>query len=83
MSNPERAGALFADMLAYVTTTFGWFYMLCVAIFLVFIVSVAFSSWGNIKLGPDHAQPEYSFFLLGSPCCFSAGYGIALLFFLV
>lgn len=50
MSNPERAGALFADILAYITTTFGWFYMLAVAIFLVFIVSVAFSSWGNIKL---------------------------------
>ena len=61
MSNPERAGLLFADILAYITTTFGWFYMLVVAIFLVFIVSVAFSSWGNIKLGPDHAQPEYSF----------------------
>jgi len=80
MSSPERAGALFADMLSYVTTTFGWFYMLAVAIFLVFIVSVAFSSWGNIKLGPDHAQPEYSF-LAWFAMLFSAGYGIALLFF--
>lgn len=33
MSNPDRAGALFSDVLAYVTTTFGWFYMLAVAIF--------------------------------------------------
>ena len=80
MSNPERAGLLFADILAYITTTFGWFYMLVVAIFLVFIVSVAFSSWGNIKLGPDHAQPEYSF-LAWFAMLFSAGYGIALLFF--
>ncbi|HZJ92417.1 MAG TPA: BCCT family transporter [Thiopseudomonas sp.] len=80
MSNPEKAGLLFADILAYVTTTFGWFYMLCVAIFLVFIVSVAFSSWGNIKLGPDHAEPEYSFFAWFA-MLFSAGYGIALLFF--
>lgn len=80
MSNPERAGALFADTLAYVTATFGWFYMLAVAIFLVFIVSVAFTSWGNIKLGPDHAEPEYSFFAWFA-MLFSAGYGIALLFF--
>ncbi|NLJ11585.1 MAG: BCCT family transporter [Gammaproteobacteria bacterium] len=80
MSNPDRAGALFSDVLAYVTTTFGWFYMLAVAIFLVFIVSVAFSSWGNIKLGPDHAEPEYSF-LAWFAMLFSAGYGIALLFF--
>lgn len=79
MSNPDRAGALFSDVLAYVTTTFGWFYMLAVAIFLVFIVSVAFSSWGNIKLGPDHAEPEYSF-LAWFAMLFSAGYGIALLF---
>src|SRR5690554_4271779 len=80
MSNPERAGLLFADILAYITTTFGWFYMLVVAIFLVFIVSVAFSSWGNIKLGPDHAQPQYSF-PAWFAMLFSAGYGIALLFF--
>lgn len=80
MSNPKRAGAFFTDVLAYVTTTFGWFYMLAVAIFLVFIVSVAFSSWGNIKLGPDHAEPEYSFFAWFA-MLFSAGYGIALLFF--
>ena len=80
MSNPERAGALFADTLAYVTATFGWFYMLAVAIFLVFIVAVAFTNWGNIKLGPDHAEPEYSFFSWFA-MLFSAGYGIALLFF--
>ncbi len=82
MSNPERAGALFADVLAYITTTFGWFYMLAVAIFLLFIVSVACSSWGNIKLGPDHAEPEYSFFAWFA-MLFSAGYGIALLFFAI
>ena len=80
ISNPERAGVLFADILAYVTVTFGWFYMLSVAIFLVFTVSVAFTSWGNIKLGPDHAEPEYSFFAWFA-MLFSAGYGIALLFF--
>ncbi len=56
MSNPERAGALFADILAYITTTFGWFYMLAVAIFLVFIVSVAFSSWGDICTSYTYPQ---------------------------
>ncbi|MGO4999327.1 BCCT family transporter [Oceanisphaera sp. W20_SRM_FM3] len=80
MSNPELAGEVFADILSYFTKTFGWFYMLAVAIFLVFIVSVAFSKWGNIKLGPDHAQPEYSF-VAWFAMLFSAGYGIALLFF--
>lgn len=80
MSNPTLAGEVFSATLAYVTETFGWFYMLAVAIFLVFVVSLAFTSWGNIKLGPDHAEPEYSF-PAWFAMLFSAGYGIALLFF--
>lgn len=56
ISDPELAGEAFSSTLAWITQTFGWFYMLSVAIFLVFIVSVAASGWGNIKLGPDHAE---------------------------
>ncbi|EGR2699404.1 BCCT family transporter [Vibrio sp. 506] len=80
ISNPERAGDFFSQLLSEVTTNFGWFYMLAVAIFLVFIVTVAVSKWGEIKLGPDHAEPEYSF-MEWFAMLFSAGYGIALLFF--
>lgn len=80
ISNPERAGIFFSDLLSDVTTNFGWFYMLAVAIFLVFIVTVAMSKWGEIKLGPDHSEPEYSF-VEWFAMLFSAGYGIALLFF--
>ncbi|HEY9017947.1 BCCT family transporter [Thiomicrospira sp.] len=80
LSNPELAGQVFSQTLSYITVSFGWFYMLSVAIFLVFIVSIAFTSWGNIKLGPDHAVPEYSF-PAWFAMLFSAGYGIALLFF--
>lgn len=80
ISNPELAGNAFASTLAFLTETFGWFYMLAVAFFLMFIVSVGLSSWGNIKLGPDHAEPQYSF-PAWFAMLFSAGYGIALLFF--
>jgi len=80
ISNPELAGAAFARTLTYITETFGWFYMLSVAFFLVFIVSIAFTKWGHIKLGPDHAEPQYSF-PAWFAMLFSAGYGIALLFF--
>lgn len=80
MSNPTLAGELFAHTLAYITQSFGWFYMLAVALFLIFIVSIAFTRWGQIKLGPDHAEPEYSFSAWFA-MLFSAGYGIALLFF--
>ena len=80
LSNPELAGEVFKTALAWVTETFGWFYMLATAIFLVFIICVGFSSWGNIRLGPDHAEPQYSF-PAWFAMLFSAGYGIALLFF--
>jgi len=80
ISNPELAGELFASALAWITRTFGWFYMLAVAIFLVFVVAIGFSRWGTIKLGPDHATPQYSF-PAWFAMLFSAGYGIALLFF--
>ena len=78
--NPDAAGALFSDVLAFTTETFGWFYMLAVALFLMFIIVLAFSSYGSIKLGPDHAEAEYKF-LEWFAMLFSAGYGIALLFF--
>ncbi|WP_372779760.1 BCCT family transporter [Litorivivens sp.] len=80
ISNPELAGNAFSATLRYITDTFGWFYMLSVAFFLIFIVGIAFTNWGHIKLGPDHADPQYSF-PAWFAMLFSAGYGIALLFF--
>ncbi|PYE32314.1 choline/glycine/proline betaine transport protein [Idiomarina fontislapidosi] len=80
LSAPELAGNLFSATLAGITEHFGWFYMLAVALFLIFIVGVALSRWGRIKLGPDHCEPEYSF-TSWFAMLFSAGYGIALLFF--
>ena len=80
ISNPDLAGKVFSSTLAFITTNFGWFYMLSVAFFLVFIVGIAMTPWGSIKLGPDHAEPQYSF-PAWFAMLFSAGYGIALLFF--
>ncbi len=80
VSNPKGMGEVFSVTLTYITNDFGWFYMLAVALFLIFIVSIALSPWGQIKLGPDHSEPEYSFSSWFA-MLFSAGYGIALLFF--
>ena len=80
LSNPQLAGEVFSQTLSLITVNFGWFYMLSVALFLIFMVSLAFTRWGNIKLGDDYSEPEYSFFAWFA-MLFSAGYGIALLFF--
>ena len=77
---PEAAGELFSTVLDFTTETFGWFYMLATALFLIFIIVLAFSPYGSIKLGPDHGEAEYKF-LEWFAMLFSAGYGIALLFY--
>ncbi len=50
------------------------------ALILITVVFLAVSRYGDIKLGPDHSQPDYSnttwFAML-----FSAGMGIGLMFF--
>lgn len=80
LSNPDLAGQLFANTQEKITQNFSWFYILMVAIFLVFILSIAISPWGNIKLGAEDSEPDYSF-TSWFAMLFSAGYGIALLFF--
>lgn len=80
LSDPELAAEFFSSTLSSITKNFGWFYMLAVAIFLIFIIAIAVSPWGKIKLGPDHIEADYTF-TAWFAMLFSAGYGIALLFF--
>jgi choline/glycine/proline betaine transport protein len=63
-----------------VTETAGWFYVLAVAGFLIFVVLLGVSDFGKIKLGPDHSEPDYSY-ASWFAMLFSAGMGIGLMFF--
>ena len=47
-------GALGSFTFAY----FGWFYVLSVTGLLVFLIWIAMSRYGNIRLGPDDQLPE-------------------------
>lgn len=57
----------------------GWFYILGVTAFLVFLIYIAASRYGRAKLGPDDEPPEHSngawFAML-----FAAGIGSILMF---
>jgi choline/glycine/proline betaine transport protein len=77
---PDTANTLFAGVQGWVIDTFGWFYLLAVAVFVVFTIGLALSGYGRIKLGPDDSEPDYSY---GSwfAMLFSAGMGIGLMFF--
>lgn len=77
---PDAFEMITKQLNSWITTSFSWFYVLSVAIFLGVLTFLACSDAGRIKLGPDHSQPEYSnkswFALL-----FTAGMGIGLMFF--
>ncbi len=79
---PDGTGEVFGDVQDFIVTQLGWFYILSVAIFLIFVVYLFFSRFKNIKLGPDDSEPDYSYpswFAM----LFSAGMGIGLVFFSV
>src|SRR5699024_10072170 len=58
---------------------FGWFYMLVAAFFVLFVISLAISPLGKIKLGKDDEEPEFSWFSwIGM--LFAAGIGVGFVF---
>lgn len=59
---------------------FSWFYVLSVAVYLLVIAYVGLSRHGDLKLGPDHSMPDYSY-RSWFAMLFSAGMGIGIVFF--
>ena len=41
--------------------TFGWFYLAIMFTFVVFVIFLILSPWGQIKLGTEDDEPEFSF----------------------
>ncbi len=79
-SSPEQANTFFESLQTSVSQNGGWFYVLTVAIILLTTVILGFSRYGDIRLGPDHATPQFSKFTWLS-MLFAAGMGIGLMFF--
>lgn len=59
---------------------FSWFYILTVSVFLFFLILLAISNLGSIKLGTDEEEPEFSF-MSWLAMLFAAGMGVGLMFF--
>ncbi|MBL1379064.1 choline BCCT transporter BetT [Zobellella iuensis] len=78
----DHATAFFNAGLDWIGNTFGWYYMLAVAAYLVFVVMIGVSRFGKIRLGPDDSRPEFSL-LSWSAMLFAAGLGGAILFFVI
>lgn len=79
---PDNANSVLGTVVGAVTEHLGWFYILTAAIIIVFMILVALSRSGKVRLGPDDSKPQYSLLSWGS-MLFAAGIGIDLLFFSV
>ena len=77
---PQRAERFFSGAQGWVVGHFDWFYTVVVTVFLVFLVLIASSRYGDIKLGPDDAVPDFSF-VSWTAMLFAAGMGIGLMYF--
>ncbi|MFC4168098.1 BCCT family transporter [Teichococcus aestuarii] len=77
---PDAAGATFGAVQGWITADLGWFYLLTVAVFLLFVIYLAISRHGLVRLGPNHSEPDFSY-ASWFAMLFSAGMGIGLVFF--
>jgi len=77
---PGDGAAVFADLQAAIVKAASWFYVLVIALMAVMVLVLSVSRYGDIKLGPDHAEPDYGF-LSWFSMLFAAGVGVGLLFY--
>ena len=75
----DAVDSAFAGVTGWILDNLGWFYVLGVTVFLVFLLYIAASRFGRVRLGPDDEGPEHSgptwFAML-----FAAGIGTILMF---
>ena len=79
---PDHAHMTMGHIVDWIATNLGWYYVITMTLIIGFVVWVAFSKEGDIRLGPDDSRPQYK---LGTwvAMLFAAGVGIDLLFFSV
>ena len=78
----ERMSEIFSDLQTSISDAAGWFFILTVNFFMIFILVVGFSKFGKLRLGGNAARPEFSTTAWFS-MLFSAGMGIGLIFYSV
>jgi len=77
---PAVAEGLFGAVQSGIVGAFGWYYVLLAAVFMIIALWMGLSRYGDIKLGGDDDEPEFS---RGSwlSMLFAAGMGIGLVFY--
>jgi choline/glycine/proline betaine transport protein len=79
---PGHAASTMEIVVAWIAENLGWFYVLTVTVVIGFVLWVALSREGSVRLGPDHSRPQYKLFTWVA-MLFAAGVGIDMLFYSV
>lgn len=66
----------------FIFVNLNWLYVWSVTLFVIFLIYIMASKYGNIRLGRNDSKPNYSFFSWLS-MLFAAGMGIGLMYFSV
>lgn len=76
---PDSFAEVTGNIEGFLTTSFGWYYLLIVSVMVLFCLFFLISPMGQIRLGKDTDKPEFSY---GTwiAMLFSAGMGIGLVF---
>ncbi|WP_296239217.1 choline BCCT transporter BetT [Psychrobacter sp. UBA5136] len=79
---PAIASTTMKTVVDWIATNLGWYYVITMVMVIGFVLWVALSKEGSVRLGPDDSRPQYK---LGTwaAMLFAAGVGIDLLFFSV
>ena len=78
----ETAATFYDSVNAFINANFGWLYILAANAFIVALLGIAASKYGEIRIGGLGATPAYSTFEWMA-MLFSAGMGIGLMFWSV
>lgn len=76
---PDNLESVTSNIQGFLQEKFGWFYLIAASAILIFVIYLAFSKFGHIKLGKDDDEPEYHT-ISWIAMLFSAGMGIGLVF---
>jgi len=76
---PDSLIAAAAAIIRTAYASLDWFFMAAVSSFLIFLIWIAFSRYGDVKLGEDDDQPEFST-SSWIAMLFATGMGVGLLF---
>lgn len=77
--NVDFANGIYSDVKSWIQATLSWYYVTVVSLVLFFSIWVAFSRFGNLRLGKDDEKPEFGFFTWFS-MLFSCAIGTGILF---